>query len=75
MILPLGKLQSNVLMKHQRSSCRKNVFSGHNNREDVRAKAIRMANSLIQNGDLQVLKSTQDNPILEHSCEFNLEPD
>ena len=67
MLLSLGQVHSFDLVNQRRTSRSRRVFSGQNNREDVRAKAIHMANSHIQNGDLQVLKSTQDNPILECS--------
>ena len=72
LMLPIGKLTSFdlIIQNGTKSNIR---FHGHQNRKDSRSKAIRMANYHIQNGDLLVLSSTKDNPMLDNSCSFNLD--
>jgi len=72
LMLPVGNLTSFDLIALNRTKCN-GRFHGQQNRQDSRSKAIRMANHHIQNGDLSVLSSTKDNPILDHSSSFNLD--
>ena len=57
----------------QRRNKRKTTFKGDHTREDMRSNAIRFANNHILNGDLSVLSSTKDNPILDDSVGYNID--
>ena len=54
-------------------SKRKTSFKGDNTREDMRSNAIRFANDHILSGDLSVLSSTKDNPILDDSVRYTID--
>ena len=56
----------------QRRNKRKPAFKGDRTREDMRSNAIRFANNHIINGDLSILSSTKDNPILDDSVGYNI---
>ena len=71
-MLPIGKFTSFDLITRNRTKCNRR-FLGNQSRQDSRSKAIRMVNHHIQNGDLSVLLSTKDNPILDDSYSFNLD--
>ena len=72
LMLPIGNLTSFDLITRNRTKCNRR-FHGNQSRQDSRSKAIRMANHHIQSGDLSVLSSTKDNPILDDSRSFNLD--
>ena len=71
-MLPIGNLTSFDLITRNRTKCNRRSHD-QQNRQDSRSKAIRMANHYILSGDLSVLSSTKDNPILDDSSNFSLD--
>ena len=70
-MLSIGGLTSFDLLSHNRSQMKKG-FKGDNTRQDLKSKAIRMANDHIQTGDLSILSSTKDNPLLNDSVDYDM---
>ena len=57
----------------QHRNKRKTTFKGDNTKEDMRSNAVRFPNNHIQNGDLSVLLSAKDNPILDDSAGYTID--
>ena len=50
----------------------KKGFKGYNARQEIKSKAIQMANDHLQTGDLYILSSAKDNPLLNDSVNFDM---
>ena len=73
MIISIQNSSKDLTIFDQVHQKRKTRFKKTISKEDVRSKAIRLANDHIQNGDFSVIYSAQDNPILDNSAKFTVE--
>ena len=71
MMLSIDNIKLTSFDHINRSRTKRNIrFKGNSAKTDVRSNAIRFSNEHIQNGDLSVLSSAKDNPMLDDSVGY-----
>ena len=71
MMLSIDNINLTSFDHINRSRTKRNIrFKGNSAKTDVRSNAIRFSNDHIQNGDLSVLSSAKDNPVLDDSVGY-----
>ena len=74
MMLSLENIKLTSFNYATRNTKKRNIrFKGNSAKTDVRSNAIRYTNEHIQNGDLSVLSSARDNPVLEDSVGYSID--
>ena len=68
MLLPFGNIRSSRSTPKNKSQCR--IVSTSIIRQDVRSRAIRVANNSIQQGNIRITSAYVDDPLLQDSASF-----